>query len=55
MSLLVWHTGAVEYYDLHEDPFQIHGRVSGTETVAERDDLIARLDALKDCAGATCR
>ena len=55
LSLLVWHTGAVEYYDLHEDPFQVHGRVSGTETVAERDDLIARLDALKDCAGATCR
>ena len=54
-SLLVWHTGAVEYYDLHEDPYQVDGRVSGTETVAERDDLIAQLDALKNCAGATCR
>jgi N-acetylglucosamine-6-sulfatase len=54
-SLLVWYTGAVEYYDLHEDPFQVDGRVSGTETVEGRDDLVARLDALKDCAGTTCR
>ena len=51
-SLLVWHTGAVEYYDLHEDPFQVDGRVSGTETVAERDALIARLDAAEGlCRG----
>jgi arylsulfatase A-like enzyme len=54
LSLLVWHTGDVEYYDLREDPFQVDGRVSGSETVADRDSLIARLDELKDCAGTTC-
>ena len=46
----------MESYDLHEDPYQVDGRVSGTETVAERDDLIGvASDALKNCAGATCR
>jgi arylsulfatase A-like enzyme len=54
-TILVWYTGDVEYYNLHEDPFQVDGRVSGTETVKGRDGLISRLDALKDCAGATCR
>ena len=54
LSLLAWHTGDVEYYDLREDLFQVDGRVSGTETVADRDALIARLDELKDCAGTTC-
>ena len=53
-SLLVWHTGAVEYYDLNDDPFQVDGRVSGTETIAERDALIRRLEALRGCAGPTC-
>ena len=53
-SLLLWHTGNVEYYDLHADPFQIDGRINGTETIAERDALIRRLKALRDCAGAAC-
>ena len=50
----MWHTGAVEYYDLNDDPFQVDGRVSGTETIAERDALIRRLEALRGCAGPTC-
>ncbi len=54
-SLLRWHNGSVEYYDLHDDPFQLNGRVSGTETVKVRNALIARLNRLQDCAGATCR
>jgi arylsulfatase A-like enzyme len=54
-SLLRWFTGDVEYYDLQEDPDQLDGRLSGTETVEGRAALLARLDALQDCAGATCR
>ena len=44
----------MEYYNLNEDPFQLDGRISGSETVAVRDALIARLNELQDCAGATC-
>jgi arylsulfatase A-like enzyme len=54
-SLLRWHTGDVELYDLQEDPFQLDGTISGTESQAERDELLRRLDALEDCAGASCQ
>ncbi len=53
--LLRWRGGSREMYDLGEDPFQLNGRISAGESVAERARLIARLDALENCRGASCR
>jgi N-acetylglucosamine-6-sulfatase len=54
-TLIRWHTGDLEYYNLREDPYQLDGGISGTETPEERDELMTRLRALRACAGATCR
>ena len=54
-SLLVWYTGAVEYYDLREDPFQLHGTVNGRETATRLDGLLEVLRGLRNCAGVSCR
>jgi N-acetylglucosamine-6-sulfatase len=54
-TLIRWHTGDLEYYNLREDPFELDGRLSGTETPQERDELLTRLRVLRNCAGATCR
>lgn len=43
--------GERELYGLGDDPYELENRYSGTPPA----DLEARLDALKTCAGATCR
>lgn len=54
-SLLRWYTGDTEYYDLSEDPFQLDGTLSGTERQEDHDALLARLDVLQNCSGASCQ
>jgi len=45
---------AQEYYDLSEDPYQIQSRPGSLEK-ARRDQILARIDQLLTCRGASCR
>ena len=49
-----WEGGFGEVYDMNADPHQLDGTVSPKEEGAT-GALAARLDALKDCAAASCR
>jgi arylsulfatase A-like enzyme len=49
-----WEGGFKEVYDMNADPHQLDGTVSPKEEGAT-GALAARLDALKDCAAASCR
>jgi N-acetylglucosamine-6-sulfatase len=49
-----WEGGFKEMYDTNADPHQLDGTVSREEEVAA-GYLAARLDALEDCEGESCR
>lgn len=49
---LEYEGGFREYYDLHTDPYEL---ANSYDASAPPADLAARLQALKSCAGATCR
>ncbi len=49
-----WDGGFEETYDTNADPYQLDGNVSPAEE-ASVEDLAARLNALKDCEGNSCR
>ena len=50
-----YRTGESELYDLVRDPFELRSLHGASSTAATRRDLAGRLDALRRCAGATCR
>jgi hypothetical protein len=56
-SYVEWGTGERELYDLQADPYELtnllHEPTAESETKAA--ELSARLDALKDCAGDSCK
>jgi N-acetylglucosamine-6-sulfatase len=47
--------GAVELYDLEEDPFELQSQHANPAFAPLRAQLAARLAALRDCAGDGCR
>jgi N-acetylglucosamine-6-sulfatase len=47
--------GEVELYDLEADPYQRRNLAAMPRYAALRDRLAAKLDELRDCAGAVCR
>jgi arylsulfatase A-like enzyme len=47
--------GAVELYDLAEDPDELQNQASNPAYATVRAQLDARLEALRDCSGAGCR
>jgi arylsulfatase A-like enzyme len=47
-------TGEVELYDLTADPDQLENRAGDPALAATERELAARLDRLRDCAGADC-
>jgi N-acetylglucosamine-6-sulfatase len=47
--------GASELYDMAADPHQLRSRHAATGLAGVRRRLAARLSALRDCAGLTCR
>jgi N-acetylglucosamine-6-sulfatase len=49
-----WDGGFTEMYDMNADPHQRDGTVSHVEEGAA-GHLAARLDALEDCEGESCR
>jgi arylsulfatase A-like enzyme len=59
---VVYRTGERELYDYTADPYELDnlladwsGHTPTAEAAARAASLAARLDALRDCAGATCR
>jgi arylsulfatase A-like enzyme len=48
-------TGERELYDLRRDPFELHSRHKDPGYASIEAELAARLDRLKNCAGAGCR
>jgi N-acetylglucosamine-6-sulfatase len=52
-SYVKWSTGERELYDLTSDPYQLEN-LAGHRPDLEAA-LVARLDALQDCAGDSCR
>ena len=48
-------SGAVELYDLSRDPDELTNLAADPATAAIRAELGKRLDALRSCAGETCR
>jgi arylsulfatase A-like enzyme len=49
-----WADGSKEYYDLTTDPYQLENSYEGLPE-ERKAELSSRLEALKDCAGSTCR
>ena len=47
--------GAVELYDLEADPFELQSQHANPAFASLRAQLAARLAALRDCAGDSCR
>jgi hypothetical protein len=47
-------TGERELYDMAADPYQLESLHDSPAHAAIRDQLAARLDQLKACAGASC-
>jgi N-acetylglucosamine-6-sulfatase len=47
--------GAVELYDLERDPFELTSQHANPAFAPLRAQLAARLQALRDCAGSSCR
>jgi N-acetylglucosamine-6-sulfatase len=47
--------GAVELYDLRNDPFELQSQHANPAFAPLREQLAARLAALRDCAGDGCR
>jgi arylsulfatase A-like enzyme len=52
---LEYQTGEQELYDLEKDPLQLDSRHAVPRWANLRADLAARVERLRDCAGATCR
>lgn len=50
-----YRTGERELYDLERDPFELRSRHDDPSYAARRRELARKLDALRDCAGPTCR
>jgi arylsulfatase A-like enzyme len=48
-------TGERELYDLNRDPFELESRHEDPAYAGVRNKLAGRLDALRTCAGASCR
>jgi hypothetical protein len=53
-AYIEWEGSFTEMYDMKADPHQLDGTVSPEEESAA-EYLAARLDALKDCEGESCR
>ena len=47
--------GAVELYDLEQDPDELQSQHANPAYATVRAQLVARLEALRDCSGAGCR
>jgi N-acetylglucosamine-6-sulfatase len=47
--------GSTELYDLDRDPFQLQNVAGTDEYAAVEERLAERLEALRDCAGESCR
>ena len=47
--------GERELYDLRRDPFELHSRHKDPDYASIEAELAARLDRLRNCAGASCR
>ncbi|MBA3311632.1 MAG: sulfatase, partial [Nocardioidaceae bacterium] len=50
-----YRSGHVELYDLRHDPFQLDSLAGERSYAAAEQRLAAELDALRDCAGQSCR
>jgi len=48
-------TGEEELYDLKRDPFELQSLHADSRYATVKAELAKRLQALRDCAGATCR
>ncbi len=48
-------TGERELYDLDRDPYELHNLAGEHRVTETQRRLAARLDRLRDCAGASCR
>ena len=49
-----YQNGEAEYYDRQNDPYEVNSLYNGSSGI-QPADLAARLQALKNCAGTTCR
>lgn len=49
-----WDEGETELYDLQNDPYELQS-IHADADPALLEDLKAKLDALKSCAGQSCR
>jgi arylsulfatase A-like enzyme len=49
-----YQNGEAEYYDRQNDPYEVNSLYNGSSGI-QPADLAARLQALKNCAGSTCR
>ena len=48
-------TGAIEFYDLQKDPFELQNRHGAPGYASVEDQLAASLQKLRTCAGSGCR
>jgi arylsulfatase A-like enzyme len=53
-AYILWSDGAVEYYDLDADPFQLQSRHADPATLVQRNYLRGLVDQFKTCAGPAC-
>ena len=53
-TLIRYFNGEVELYDREKDPYQVTNVAGAARYAAALDDLTARYDALKSCAGKEC-
>jgi N-acetylglucosamine-6-sulfatase len=50
-----YRSGEVELYDLRRDPHELRNRAGAPAVAPLQRELAARLERLRDCAGADCR